>query len=60
MKLLLHGLHNSYECDCNEWNRLPNSRLFSVIKMFKIEKLLGDLAFSSTGSLILESLGGHV
>ena len=34
--------------DCNEWNRLPNARLFAVIKIFEIENFLRDFVISST------------
>ena len=49
MKHLLYGLHTIH--DWYEWNRLPNSRLFAVIKIFDSEKLFGDFVFSSASSL---------
>ena len=54
-KHLIHGTFDiwiassSFEFDCNEWNPLPNSRLF--MKLIEIEKFLGDFVFSSKGSL---------
>ena len=35
----------------NEWNRLPNSSLFAVIKIFQIEKFLREFPFSSISSV---------
>ena len=54
MKHLLHELHTILanltamnRIDFSEWN----SRLFVVMKIFEIEKFLGDIVSSSEGSL---------
>ena len=31
--------HNSRECQCSEWNQLPNSGFLAVIKIFEIRKI---------------------
>ena len=43
----IEALNFSFNLPANEWNRLTNSCLFAVIKIFQLEKFHRELSFNS-------------
>ena len=57
MKGLTQAWQSMRVLAANEWNELPNSCLFGVIKIVQIEAFLREFSFSSIISLNILDMG---